>query len=256
MAQGKANSLFEQGMTHFHNKDYEKAITYFEESIMENPENFEALYNLACSYAQVDDTDNAVIYFDRAAKLNPECIQWAKEDPEFDQMRENSVFQNILRSYDIHASSEEQEETGNKEDEEFKEFQPEKIQTEEAPASSYQEPKEEPPPPLDDGQTSGFSPTVEESDLPPCAHCGGIVYVEKHPRYNLLLSLGIVLAGMCISTTMFISFLGFLGIPIISLGLYLFTQMKYVWACQNCGATEAQCGQPPDWTPPKPEPVK
>lgn len=251
MSHGKARILFEQGMTHFHNKDYEKAVTYFEESIMEDPENAEALYNLACSYSQIDDKDNALIYMERASRLNPECVEWAKEDREFDSIRNEPLFQNIVskkdimrdngaeepvvedETYDDEPVEQEEDEPAYQEDNEFQEAEFEQVEPQ--PAQVH-----EPPPKLDDGQ-----PTVKvpQSDLPPCMTCGGIVQEERLSRYHPMIGFGIIIVGMCVSTMMFVSLLGLFGIPVIALGLYLFGMVDDVWVCQNCGAKGSECGQ-------------
>ncbi|MEW6235599.1 MAG: tetratricopeptide repeat protein [Candidatus Omnitrophota bacterium] len=254
MSQGKARILFEQGMTHFHNKDYEKAVTFFEESILESPENVEALYNLSCSYAQLGDKDNALVYIDRACRLNPECSDWAKEDREFDGMRNNSIFKNIISSHDLVLPKEQVEEeeesvepqAAEPSDEEFEEFVPEEITFKKTPS--------EPLPNLNDGRHAVLAPVIE-SDLPPCLRCDGVVIAEKRSLINPLVGLGVVFLGICFSTTLFLTFWGLLGIPIISGGLYIFTRVNIVWVCQNCGAKGADCGQPKSAPPPDAEKI-
>jgi len=255
MSQGKARILFEQGMTYFHNKEYDKAVTFFEESILESPDNIEALYNLSCSYAQLGDKDNALVYIDRACRLNPECADWAKEDREFDKMRENSIFRNIISSHDLvkpkGLAEDEEEEEAEAEpepalpsEEEFEEFVPEEVVVKKPPS--------EPLPNLDDGRHAVLAPVIE-SDLPPCRRCDGVVISEKRSLINPLVGLGVIFLGICFATTLFLTFWGLLGIPIISGGLYLFTRVNEVWICQNCGAKGADCGQPKSAPPPDAE---
>ncbi len=246
MPTDKARNQFEQGLNFFHKEDYENALTFFEEAILDDPSYSEALYNLACCYSMTKVEDKAYLYLSRAVNLNPHCIDWAKDDREFNNVRESDIFQNIISGEKSGPIVE--DETPEEENEEISvapEPEEEPIPEEEEEVSEIlpESPPSEPPPNLDDGTTPSLA-SVEEEGLPPCPRCEGIVKSERCPRFNPKLALVIIISGIVFSVGLLVSYMGFLGIPIILFGLYCLSQIDTVWVCQNCGARGEDCGQP------------
>lgn len=245
MPTDKARVQFEQGLSHFHKEDYDKALTFFEEAILEDPSYSEALYNLACCCSMTDQPDKTFIYLSRAVNLNPHCIDWAKDDREFNSVRNNDIFQKIISGQKMNVN--EAETPLDDAEAAVQEPMPEEMIPEIAEIPTERPEAilpSEPLPNLDDGSASPL-PSVEEEGLPPCNRCEGVVKSERRPRTNTKLALLIVFAGIGATIVLFVSYLGFIGIPIISFGLYCLSQIDDIWVCQNCGAMGEDCGQPP-----------
>lgn len=250
MVKNKARFQFEQGLNFFHKEDYSQASIYFEEAIVEDPDYSEALYNLACCCSMLGERDKALVYLNRAAKLNPHCQDWANEDREFSGLREDVVFKRIvsgeIEEANENLSPEESQTETNNSDAEFQEVKFKKIESPEPDPELVEEiegiSSNEPPPPLDDGKKPKI--VAVKANLPPCLRCEGLVDLETRSLFDPKLSLVIIYVGIVMCCGLLFSFLGFLGIPVVALGLYLFTQTEETWVCQNCGAKGADCGQP------------
>lgn len=242
MASDLAVKYFERGLALFHKGEHEKAADLFYHAVVESPEYWEALYNLAGCHATLGNLDDALVYLVRAAQLNGQCLQWAREDYEFDTLRDDDRFIRALEGVNGPAFSADPPEG--------------EIPTGEADSSREESaiPDEgtegggsgaDPMPNLDDG---GRSPRFEhpESELPPCPGCGGIVECENGLRYPLWGCMAVVAAGVGV-TIFWFSWLGtFTGIPMILAGFYGLMQTRPEYVCQNCGARGYGAGQPPD----------
>jgi peptidyl-prolyl cis-trans isomerase B (cyclophilin B) len=96
MSEERARELFTQGMKYYQDEEYKDAIETFKEAIYALPTFNEALYNLACCMAVTGQKDQALMYLNRACRLNMECAEWAKEDKEFDSIRKQEMFKKII----------------------------------------------------------------------------------------------------------------------------------------------------------------
>jgi|GEM_PF-2087561 peptidyl-prolyl cis-trans isomerase B (cyclophilin B) len=112
MKENRSRELFNQGLIYSQQKDYKRAIGYFRNAVMDEPDFHEALYNLACCLAATGDKDNALGYLSRACNLSLECIDWAKEDTEFDEIRDLPIFQKIVVGASREGPKEEEVESG------------------------------------------------------------------------------------------------------------------------------------------------
>lgn len=254
MTKNKARFHFEQGLNFFHKEDYSQAAVYFEESIVEDPEYSEALYNLSCCCSMLGERDKALIYLSRATKLNPHCQDWAKEDREFTGLREDPVFRRILSGQSPEDESTFDSSGGDASsplsDEEFQDVKFEKIpasdlETELSGESMPEDefaPSEDPPPNLNDGKKSKIVSAT--SDYPPCTRCEGLVDLEKRSIFDPKLSLFVIYVGIATTCGFFFSIYALVGIPVTAFGLYLFSRTEEIWVCQNCGAKGVDCGQP------------
>lgn len=235
MAPNRARFHFDQGLNFFQQEEYEKAATYFKEAMMEDPQFHEALYNLACCTAVTGDKDNALIYLARAVKLNLSSMDWAKEDKEFDGIRNDPIFARIVSGGSTTSS-----------------HNVEEVFEEEAVAEEFKEAVFEnaestaPPPELDKAPNfiDQDSKTAKTEDLPPCLFCGGMLHTEKMPRFSPLFTLAVILLGFLVIFCLYISPLGILGLPILAMGLFSFTLVDKVWVCNSCGSKGEKCGQP------------
>ncbi len=235
MPPNQAKNLFDEGLVLFNKGEYTKASKFFQDAVMEEPEFHEALYNLACCFSMMEDTDNALVYLSRASQLNPICLEWAKKDKEMDNIRQHSLFQKIINR-EHEDSQPEVEQPPPSEEDDFHEMTFEKIEDDKGEDQQKDIPK------FDDGKSKPVEISAEY--YPPCIRCEGLIDKEMRPRYDPKITFGIILVGMIITLSMIISFWGLLGIPTIAFGLFLVVQADEVWVCQNCGAVGKECGQP------------
>jgi len=234
-----ARDWFDQGVSHFHKSEYGEAAPCFQKAVLLEPDFSEALYNLACCHAMTGRTDKALIYLSRAIQLNPFCVDWAKEDPEFQELNQHPLFQRIVTGLGQVVLSD----------------PPEGVEpvVESAPGPVEATPPEDPPPASEPESTPAVTPSAVPppagGDLPPCARCKGVLRREKRSPYNRMLSLGMVAAGILMWFGMLITLVGVLGFPLILAGLFGLSRTRETWICERCGATGALCGQPPDAQP-------
>ncbi len=98
MPKSRADGFFETGMKLYENEDYKGAIDSFEKAISLEPQYYEALYNLACCLAMTNSNEKAIMNLSKACNLSPECAAWAKDDMEFESMRGDTAFLNIVEN--------------------------------------------------------------------------------------------------------------------------------------------------------------
>ncbi len=232
----KAKVLFDRGLVQFNKKQPDKAAELFREAILEDPNYPEALYNLACCYAMLGDSEEAVVYLDRSVKLNLRCLDWAKEDQEFDSIRNDEAFIKCLETNDPFKQAEPEPHEDSARDEGSSEEDAEGFQETDTDRLEHvgDQPKE---------SGTGLSP----EELPPCQQCGALVEQMRVLRFNPLLSVGVIVIGVVLA--IMLSWLQYiyslLGIAVLARGLWMFTRMEDTWVCQNCGAKGEAAGQPP-----------
>ncbi len=108
MSPDRSKFHFDQGLHYFEQGDHEHAISLFKEAVLENPQFHEALYNLACCLAITENKDDALVYLVRACKLSIHCTDWAKDDKEFDSIRDVPVFRKVVYGEKIEGETTEE----------------------------------------------------------------------------------------------------------------------------------------------------
>ena len=98
MRKSREVGFFEAGMKLYEDEDYREAIKSFERAIIIEPKYYEALYNLACCLAMTNSKEKAIMNLSKACNLSPECAAWAKDDMEFESMRDDPEFLNIVEN--------------------------------------------------------------------------------------------------------------------------------------------------------------
>jgi tetratricopeptide (TPR) repeat protein len=63
--------LYNLGAAHMNKKQYDEALTYFEQVVRAEPDNARALYNIGVIYLNKGQYDNALRYFERVVILEP-----------------------------------------------------------------------------------------------------------------------------------------------------------------------------------------
>ena len=86
------------GVTYLHQERYGKAEANFKAALKRDPEYVDALYNLACVATRQGRPGEAVNYLRSAAGINPEAASWAADDQDFETLKGNPEFDDIIRS--------------------------------------------------------------------------------------------------------------------------------------------------------------
>ena len=77
--------------------DKKGAIADYNETIRINPNFAIAYYNIACAYSLQNNLELALLNLQKAIQLSPELRQQAKTDKDFDNIRREARFQDLLR---------------------------------------------------------------------------------------------------------------------------------------------------------------
>jgi len=88
-----------KGYRLYKNKEYKQAIVWFKKSHFEDPEYLHPIYNLACSYALLEDSKGAIEWLMKYSMLNPKSWEKIYDDEDFDKIRRTRPFLNFMESY-------------------------------------------------------------------------------------------------------------------------------------------------------------
>ncbi len=77
---------------------HQEAIADYDKAIEINPDYHEAWYNKAASYAQQNDLDSALKNLEHAFSLNAELRESAKTDSNFDAIRGDQRFKDLIEN--------------------------------------------------------------------------------------------------------------------------------------------------------------
>lgn len=84
------------GFALLHQQKYDMAEREFKEAIRLDPGFVLPYYNLACLYSRKGVDVEALVYLKRAIKRDERVKEWAKEDKDFDRLRSDVVFQELV----------------------------------------------------------------------------------------------------------------------------------------------------------------
>lgn len=84
------------GVIYMSQKKYKWAIIRFNDAIKIKHNYPEAYYNLACLFAQKNDTARSLLYLKNAIEFNPEVIKWAKDDSDLKVLADLPAFKKLL----------------------------------------------------------------------------------------------------------------------------------------------------------------
>jgi TolB-like protein/cytochrome c-type biogenesis protein CcmH/NrfG len=77
-----------------------KAALWLERSLAIDPNDPGVLYNVACGYTQLDETDRAIDCLEAAfAKAGDTWKDWVEKDPDLDKLRDNPRFKALMSQY-------------------------------------------------------------------------------------------------------------------------------------------------------------
>jgi len=83
-------------LKHFATKEYDKAVEAFEQLLEETPEDAGVLYNLACAESLAGKRDGALEHLERAVEIDPDFREPAKQDSDFDAIRDEARFRSAV----------------------------------------------------------------------------------------------------------------------------------------------------------------
>jgi hypothetical protein len=84
----RASPYSDRGMEHYFAHRYGEAATAFEEGVEAIPDHAPLHYNAACMRALAGDTERSLAHLRRALELDPSFAEQAKDDSDFDGIRE------------------------------------------------------------------------------------------------------------------------------------------------------------------------
>jgi tetratricopeptide (TPR) repeat protein len=90
------HALNNLGVIYMGQKDYRRAIKYFNDALNIKNKYVDAHYNLACLYAQKKDTAQSLFYLKNAIEFNPEARQWAKSDDDLKALQGLPEFKSLM----------------------------------------------------------------------------------------------------------------------------------------------------------------
>ncbi|KJS21967.1 MAG: hypothetical protein VR72_07670 [Clostridiaceae bacterium BRH_c20a] len=79
--------------------NYEQGILYHKKALALNSFYADGWYNLACSYARADDFENSLKALERSIRLDASNIEYAKKDPELDNIKSTSGYKSIIKKF-------------------------------------------------------------------------------------------------------------------------------------------------------------
>ena len=96
-ATDNATNLFNKGLAQILNKDYQNAMTSFEDAIEKDGDMAVAYYGAAIASARLGNNEDVISNLEDAVAKNPELKAKALEDLEFASMATNEAFRNALK---------------------------------------------------------------------------------------------------------------------------------------------------------------
>lgn len=75
---------------------YDEAIASYDQALKINPNDGDAFYNKACCYGLQGQVDLAIANLKQAIELNPKYCEIAKTNSDFDRVRNDKQFQNLI----------------------------------------------------------------------------------------------------------------------------------------------------------------
>lgn len=93
-----AEEWYSRGNDLLHDTEYVEAIGAFSEAAARGYRRGDALYNVACAYAQLDDSANAVKWLNEAWRAGYDDVSHMADDSDLDPIRETPQFQKFFTS--------------------------------------------------------------------------------------------------------------------------------------------------------------
>ena len=94
------SALNNLGVIFMNQKMYKQAVGSFNEALYIRRNYIDAHYNLACLYAQKNDTKQSLLYLKNAIDINPEAKQWATQDDDLKVLVDLPEFNQLVQARD------------------------------------------------------------------------------------------------------------------------------------------------------------
>ena len=90
------DQLYTMGVMEHNRGDYEKAVSYFRQSLDKNPSSDHIFYSLAASFAMKGEIAEAIRNLQKAVELNEENRVYAKNDSDFAPLHGQKEFSDLV----------------------------------------------------------------------------------------------------------------------------------------------------------------
>ena len=92
----KPEEFFYHGVMKANEADFDAAVGYLDRALQASPKDEKVLYVLASTLAQKGDSGEAVKHLQKAIDLNATNRLFARNDPDFERLRDDETFQNLI----------------------------------------------------------------------------------------------------------------------------------------------------------------
>ncbi|MFW6163128.1 MAG: TPR end-of-group domain-containing protein, partial [Planctomycetota bacterium] len=86
------------GNSYLERAEYDKALAQYRKALELEPENSVAHYNIACTYSEMKEIDNALDALETAVECGYEDVEWMEKDEDLDNLRDQPRYQAIVRA--------------------------------------------------------------------------------------------------------------------------------------------------------------
>ncbi|MHA1110325.1 MAG: SagB family peptide dehydrogenase [Promethearchaeota archaeon] len=84
------------GYAYLYTGDKEKAREVFEKVLTMEPDDVNTMYNLSCVHATLNNLEESIKWLKKAIEVNPRYREYAKEDEDFTNIRDNEEFKKLI----------------------------------------------------------------------------------------------------------------------------------------------------------------
>lgn len=92
------SALNNLGVIFMNRKMYQQAVISYKKALNIRYNYVDAHYNLACLYAQKNDTELSLFYLKNAINFNPEVRQWAAQDDDLKNLKDLPEYKKIMQA--------------------------------------------------------------------------------------------------------------------------------------------------------------
>jgi len=90
------DEFYTMGIVHINNENYEEAIKYLEKALSFDSKSEKVVFTMAAAHALKGDKDESLNFLKTAIKLEPRSRMRAKMDPDFDSLRTDAEFNDLI----------------------------------------------------------------------------------------------------------------------------------------------------------------
>jgi tetratricopeptide (TPR) repeat protein len=79
--------------------EYAEAVEWSDRALAMDPEEPSVLYNVACNYALLEETDKAIDCLEKAFRKGFGHVEWMENDPDFSFIRSHPRFKALMQDF-------------------------------------------------------------------------------------------------------------------------------------------------------------